>query len=238
MNTIIFESAGSRLGRKIFWATVVLGIALFAFVGDALAAPVLTPATATRVTENSATIIGHVSNPYKNSTVWFELFDKSGATTAVAVQGIWNEGTFEWNLRELNQGETYSFRSAAMEGGVTVYSPVATLTTSTPKPPVVVNTTTPVVPVVEKPAQTTPKTVETKKTTTAPVVTSEGFTNNNSAAIVGAGSGMFPTTLIGWILLVVAILVVVLLGHMVQESIEKRKKTLEEKKREEEAETE
>lgn len=221
MNTIIFQA---------FRASFVLGIALFAFVSDVLAAPVLTPATATRVTENSATIIGHVSNPQKNSTVWFELYDKSGATTAVAVQGIWNEGTFEWNLRDLNQGETYSFRTAAMEGGVTVYSPTATLTTITPKQ-VVVTTTTPVV---EKVAQTTTKATETKKATTTPVVTSEGFTNNNGAALIGAGSGMFPTTLIGWIALLIAILVVVLLGHMVQVSIEERKKALEEKKRKEE----
>jgi len=222
MNTIIFQA---------FRASVVLGVALFVFVNDALAAPVLTPATATRVTENSATIIGHVSNPQKNSTVWFELFDKSGATTAVAVQGIWNDGTFEWNLRDLNQGETYSFRTAAMEGGVTVYSPTATLTTVSPKPVVVTTTSTPVV---EKATQTTTKAVETKKATTTPVVTSEGFTNNNGAALIGAGSGMFPTTLIGWIVLLIAILLVVLLGHMVQVSIEERKKALEEKKRKEE----
>ncbi|MCK9345125.1 MAG: hypothetical protein M0P64_03330 [Candidatus Pacebacteria bacterium] len=229
MNIIIFQA---------FRATVVLGIAIFAFASDALAAPVLTPATATRVTENSATIIGHVSNPQKNSTVWFELFNKSGAVTAVAVQGIWNDGTFEWNLRDLNQGETYSFRSAAMEGGVTVYSPTSSFTTVVPKVAVPVTTTTSPSGVSTPTSATkTTKAVETttveKKATATPVVTSEGFTNNNSAAIIGAGSGLFPTTLIGWIILIIAILAVVLLGQMVNESIEKRKKIAEEKKKEE-----
>lgn len=219
----------------------VLGIALFAFASEALAAPMLTPVTVTRITDNSATIIGHVSNPQKNSTVWFELYNNYNSPTAVAVQGIWNEGTFEWNLRDLNPGQTYSYRSVAMEGGATVYSPVSSFTTSTPKPTSVTVTyqsNSSVVTPAPKVTQAVAPVVVVKQTaTTTPVVTKDGFTNGNTATVIGAGSDIFPTTLIGWIALLISILVAILVGRMIYESTEKRKKE-DEKELEENVETE
>ena len=234
MNNIVFQSIR---------AIAVLAIALFAFVSDVFAAPMLTPVTTKYVTENSATIIGHVSNPQKNSTVWFEIYNNNNAPTAVAVQGIWNEGTFEWNLRDLNPGQTYSYRSVAMEGGATVYSPVSSFTTSVPKQTSVTVTyqsNSQVVTPAPKETKAVAPVVAVKKTaTTTPVVTEEGFTNRNTAAVIGSGSDIFPNTLIGWVLLIIATLVAVLVGRMIYESTEKRKKPLDkEEEDDEEAEIE
>lgn len=238
MNINIFQT--------IFRAAVILGVAFFGFVHDVFAAPALTPATAIRITENSATLVGHVANPYKSTAVWFEVSEGTGSFTTVGVQPPLYDGgtsvTFEYLLRDLKQGQTYSYRSVAMEGGVTVYSPTGTFTTVVPKTieqTVVVSSGT-------KATQTTSSAVKTqevktnttagnKGATTTPVTT-EGFTNTNSAALIGVGSGLLPTTLIGWIVLLIAILVVVILFHMVQESFEERKRVIEEKKRKEEEE--
>lgn len=231
MNNIIFQTI--RAG-------VVLGIALFAFASDALAAPMLTPVTVTRITGNSATIIGHVSNPQKNSTVWFEVDNNGGAPTTVAMQGIWNEGTFEWNLRDLNPGQTYSYRAWATEGGVTISSPTSSFTTSVPK-----LTTSATISyqsnssvVTTAPAPKATQIVATKQTTTTPAPTKEGFTNGNSAAVIGAGDGMFPSTLIGWIALIISILVMILVAHMLYEAPEKRRQSLRDEKKPEEEEEE
>lgn len=231
MNNIIFQTI--RAGA-------VLGIVFFAFASSALAAPMLTPVTVTRVTENSATIIGHVSNPQKNSTVWFELYNNYNTPTAVAVQGIWNEGTFEWNLRDLNPGQTYSYRSVAMEGGATVYSPVSSFTTSTPKPTSVTITyqsNSTIVTPAPKTTKTVTPVVVTKEATTTPVITKDGFTSGNTASVIGAGSDIFPTTLIGWIALLIAILTATLIGRMIYESTEKRNKKRDEEDEEDEEET-
>lgn len=229
MNNIIFQSIR---------AVAVLGIAFFALASEALAAPMLTPVTVTRITDNSATIIGHVSNPQKNSTVWFELYNNYGSPTSVAVQGIWNEGTFEWNLRDLNPGQTYSYRSVAMEGGTTVYSPVSSFTTSAPKPTSVTVTyqsnSSVVIPAPKKTQAVETVAVAKKTATTTSVVNEEGFTNRNTATVIGSGSDIFPNTLIGWILLLIAVLVAILVGRMIYESTEKRKKPLDEDEEEDE----
>ncbi|MEK7148509.1 MAG: hypothetical protein AAB770_01185 [Patescibacteria group bacterium] len=207
-------------------AVVVLGIALFAFASEALAAPMLTPVTVTRITGNSATIIGHVSNPQKNSTVWFELDNTGGAPTTVAMQGIWGEGTFEWNLRDLNPGQTYSYRAWATEGGVTISSPTSSFTTTIPKSvtsTTISNQSNSSV-ATKGSAPKTVQTVATKQATTTPVSGKEGFTNGNSASVIGAGNGMFPSTLIGWIALIISILVMILVAHMIYEAPEERRK--------------
>lgn len=233
MNNIIIQTI--RL-------VAVLTVALFVFVSDVFAAPMLTPVTVTRVTDNSATIVGHVSNPQKNSTVWFEINNNYGAPTAVAVQGIWSEGTFEWNLRDLNPSQTYSYRSVAMEGGATVYSQISSFTTTVARATSVTVTYQSSSQAIT-PAPKTTKAVEPvvlvkQSATTTPVVTEEGFTNRNTAAVIGSGSDIFPNTLIGWILLIIAILVAVLVGRMIYESTEKRKKRLDKDEDEEEAEIE
>lgn len=225
-------------------AGVVLGIALFAlffsFASDVLAAPILTPVTVTRITGNSATIIGHVSNSQKNSTVWFELDNNGGVSTSVAMQGIWNEGTFEWNLRDLNPGQTYSFRAWATEGGVTISSPTSSFTTSVPKPAtstmISYQSNSSVATTVPAPKAT--QTVATKQVTTTPAVTKEGFTNGNSATIIGAGDGMLPSTLIGWIALIISIFIMILVAHMVYEAPEKRRQNLRDGNKPEEGEEE
>lgn len=237
MNNIILQS---------FRAVAVLAIALFAFVSDVFAAPMLTPATATHITENSAKLVSSVSNPHKSTAVWFELIDGAGAPMAVGVEPpLYDNGInvrFEHNLYNLNPGQTYRFRSVAVEGGATVYSPMSSFTTATPKAASVTVTYQSSSQTVTPPTKATqtvsPVTVGKKTATTTPVVTEEGFTNRNTAAVIGSGSDIFPNTLIGWILLIIAILVAVLVGRMIYESTEKRKKPLDEDRDEEEAEIE
>lgn len=205
----------------------MLGIALFAFAGEALASPMLTPVTVTRITDNSATIVGHVSNPQKNSTVWFELYNNYGSPTAVAVQGIWNEGTFEWNLRDLNPGQTYTYGAVATEGGVTIHSQPSSFTTTVPKQTSVTVTyqsSSQTVAPAPKATQTVAPVAVVKQATTTAITTNEGFTNGNSATVIGAGSDIFPNTLIGWVLLIISMLIAAIAGRMIYESAEKRKK--------------
>jgi len=231
MNTIIFEPAGSRLGRKIFCAVLVLGVALFAFMGTIFAAPALTPVSATNIIETSATIIGNVSNSQKNSTVWFEFYNSPGVPTTYATQGIWNGGMFEWHLRDLNPGQTYSYRAGAMEGGVTVYTSTASFTTSAPKAAPVATVSSQVTSFVgtktSEPKAT--QVVVVKKEVAAPIETTGGFKRGNTAAIIGAESDLLPHTLIGWVLLLISILIAALIGRMIYESSEKQRKALREK---------
>lgn len=210
-------------------AGVVFGVALFSLANTAFAAPALTPVTVTDMTTDSAKIVGHVFNPYKNSTVWFEIFNNGGSPTTVAVQTLWHEGRFEWILRDLAPGQTYSYRSAAMENGTTIYSPTSSFTIPLTKPvaPITIALESNTISTTKTTVVKNTEVVTPKKEGTAPVVAiapKEGFTNSNSAAIIGAGNGMLPATLIGWILLLIVTLVAVLVGHMILVSIERRKK--------------
>lgn len=225
MNTIIFQTIR---------AVGVLAVAFFAFIGSVFAAPTLAPVTATRITDTSATIVGHVSNPYKSSMVWFEFYNESGVPTVVGMEPpLYGEATFEWNLRDLNPGQTYSYKSAAMEGGVTVYSQPSTFTTSVPKPISVAvsyqsNSSRVTQSSVTKVSQTKSQTVATATTKqataiVAPAATKEGFTNGNSAAVIGAGNNMFPSTFIGWLFLSVSILIAIIVAHMLYEAPERRR---------------
>lgn len=240
----------NKINSKTIYKTVrgviVLSIAFFALTENAFAAPALTPVSATHITGTSATLVGHVSNPYKNSTVWIEWGSGSNVNnpTVVAVQGIWGEGTFEWNLRDLTPGQTYTYRSVATEGGVTVYSPASSFVATVPviSSPTVITEQT-VSSVISKPAvkaespKTTPVAEQaTVKKNAEPVATipTEGFTNRGGAAVIGAGDGIFPTTLIGWMALIVAILVMVIIAHMVYEAPEKRKRALAKRSQDEE----
>lgn len=219
MNNIIFQTI--RAGA-------VLGIALFAFASEALAAPYLTPVTVSEVTGTSAMIVGHVSNPHNQSTVWFEINNINGVPTTVAVQGIWSDGIFKWYLDNLNPGQTYSYRAVATDGSNTVYSPTSSFTTLVPRPATPITISYQSTSVVATPTQTpavnatqsVPQTITTiKEATTTP----EGFTNNNAASVIGSG-GVLPTTLIGWMLLLVSLLVLVIIAHMIYEEPKKRKK--------------
>lgn len=242
MNNIIFQAVR---------AIMVLGIALVAFVGSASAAPMLTPATATSITESSATISAHVSNPYKSTAVWFEVTNNFGVVTTVGAQPPLYDGgtgvTFDAPISNLNPGQTYSYRAVAMEGGVTIYSSMSSFTTMVPKS---VNTTTIVAApsvatqtTVTKSAQTSTQvsggavssTQNGAKAIASPAVSADGFTNNNGAAIIGAGfnGGMLPNTLIGWIMLLIVTLVAVLVGHMIYTASEKRRIDREEKEKRE-----
>lgn len=248
MNTIIFQAIYTAIRTGM-----VLAAGFFVFVNTAFAAPALTPVSISNLTGESAMITGNVSNPYKNSTVWFEFYTDSGATVALATQGIWHDGAFTWYLRDLTPGKTYSVRSAAMEGGVTVYSSTSSFTTPSPKSlttsTVVNQTPTPAIvqgetqtatvkqtPAVKK-TQTVSTTNTTPKKTEKPVAvktTSEGFTNGSVASIIGAGDGMLPGTLIGWVALLIAILVVILIGRTIYDSAEKRREERERKEKERE----
>lgn len=245
MNTIIFQTIR---------AVAIISIMFFAFVDSAFAAPMLTPVMALNVTGDQATLSGNVSNPYANTTVWFEIDNSTGSsTTAVAMQGIWHKGNFQWNLSGLTPGQTYTFRSAAMEGDTTVYSPTAAFTTIGPKaatPAVAVVSVAPVSSpstvvdnqntVVQEVAQPVAQKVVVKRAVVptnniqaVPAVSQDGFTNANSAAVIGTGSGFLPSTLLGWIALLAVILTAVFVGSMLYEASEKRKEEAEEKRKRE-----
>lgn len=120
--------------QNIFISTirfsVVLGLALSVFVGEAFAAPVLTPASVTAVSNTSATLTAKMANPSsKNTAVWFEWGDTANPTTVIGQRDILGEGYFQGYLSGLTPGTTYYFRAAALEGGVTVYSAVVAFTT-------------------------------------------------------------------------------------------------------------
>lgn len=110
--------------------SVVLGLALSIFVGEAFAAPVLSPASVTAISNTSATLVAKMANPSsKNTAVWFEWGDTPNPTTVVAMRDIFGESFFQGYLSGLNPGTTYYFRAGALEGGVTVYSAVVAFNT-------------------------------------------------------------------------------------------------------------
>jgi len=210
----------------------LFSIVFFAYANEAFAAPTLTPVAVSEVTGTSALLLGHVSNPQKQSTVWFEVGNINGAPTTVAVQGIWSDGTFKWYLDNLNPGQTYTLRAVATDGSNTVYSPTSSFTTVTPKANIQTTVSyqsgstvaTPVQTSVVKSAPPVTKVITVvKEATTTPAVTKEGFTNNSSASVIGSDAGL-PTTLIGWMLLLVSLLVMVIIAHMIYEAPEKREK--------------
>ncbi|MBI5798686.1 MAG: fibronectin type III domain-containing protein [Candidatus Yonathbacteria bacterium] len=255
------------MNNNIIFTTIrvsmIAGIALFAFVDSAFAAPALAPAAVSSITETSATLTGYVSNQWKNSVVWFEWSEanSSSAPSTVALQSVYNEGTFRYTLKGLTPSTVYSYRAVAMEGGATVYSTTASFKTQSligsatavttyqsnqtaplglgpiANPQTYSTQTATQFPTTNKNTNTN-YVVETKNVV-VPAETKDGFTNTNTAAVIGAGNGMLPTTLIGWLLLIISVLVAVLIADMIYKSAEKRKKAREEKEREEaEAETE
>ena len=120
--------------QNIFISTirfsVVLGLALSVFVGEAFAAPILTPASVTAISNTSATLTAKMANPSaRNTAVWFEWGDTANPTTVIGQRDILGEGYFQGYLSGLTPGTTYYFRAAALEGGVTVYSAVVAFTT-------------------------------------------------------------------------------------------------------------
>lgn len=254
---------------KTIRVTGVIGAAFFALVNSAYAQPILTPVSVTHVTDTGATLVGKVSNPNRDSTVWFEWSVGpylNYSPTTVAVQTLYDGGSgasFEWNLKDLVPGQTYSYRAVAIDGGMTTYSQVSSFVAKNPNTNNPVSTTyqstntpiqTPAQTVVSK-SQTTSSQTQTQtqivKTVVVPVkvvktveipATTDGFTNDNtsantnanSAAVIGTGNDMFPRTLIGWLALIIAILAMVLVAHMIYDAPEKKKRDLEAKKKKEE----
>ncbi len=133
MNTIIFESADSRLGRKIFCAGLILGVALFAFAGEVFAVPVLavTPTETNQITETSATLVGYVENAYKTSLVWFEWSESFAMSTltVVGMTNVFDKGFFKSTVSNLKPDTTYYYRAVSSEGGTTVYSSIISFRT-------------------------------------------------------------------------------------------------------------
>lgn len=216
-----------------------LGAVFFVTASTAFASPILGPLSATHITDTSMTITASYSNPYKSTTVWIEVYGKEGG--AFALHNSFDQGIFSATFRDLNPGQTYSYRSAAMEGGVTVYSNVASFTTTVPKQGALTNTgaqkdlsNTIEATQKTKGTQTAKKETAGKVVASAPTTTKEGFTNNpssvkgNSASVIGTESDLVPNTLIGWVLLFIAILLAVLLVKMIFESNEKHRKEDEE----------
>ncbi len=198
---------------------VIVSIALFVFVGEVFAAPVLTPVVATTLSATSVTLAAMVLNPVlKNTPVWFEWGEAGSAMVRAGLTSVYNQGRFETRIINLKPGVTYSFRAVAMdmESNITVYSPTASFVA---QGGVVV------------PTSSTKKGAESeanKKVIMTPVVM--GSTNRNLASVMGVGGGIFPNTLIGWTALMVMLLFVVLLVRMMMESNEKNKKARKETK--------
>lgn len=245
----------------------VAALALTVFVGEALAAPVLTPATATVTSNTTATLVSKVSNPgYKNTAVWFEWGETPTPTNVVGMRDVYGEGFFQGYLSGLKPGTVYYYRAAAMEGGVTVYSSVVSLTTrggaADPATNTVqmntnsagvstggANTTnTTATPAPQASAASTnvkesTSGANTKTTTTQKAAVSKSPARDNTAATAAVNntSGVLPGTLIGWVSLLIGLLIVFLIFAMIIDSVEERRKAREEakkKKLEREAEVE
>lgn len=111
--------------------SAILGLGMLAFINHALAAPVLIPSSVTSLSDTKATIVSKVFNQVSNNTtVWFEWGNTPTPATVVGLTDIYQQGYFQANLNGLNPGTTYYFRAVAFEGGVTVYSPVVSFTTT------------------------------------------------------------------------------------------------------------
>lgn len=233
----------TNINFQLFRAIVIGSVMFFAFAESVFAAPALPPPTATQIQGESARLTGFVSNHYQNTTVWFEVWGAGAGSmstpTAYATQGIWHEGRFEWTVRDLVPGQTYYFRTAGMQGGVTTYSPTSTFVTVVPRPnpPATIiydkrpDTPTPT-PIPVKKAPVREIEVDQKEQPNPQVgsgFTREGF-NNNGASVIGAGNSTLPTTLVGWIALLVAFLVIILMVRMIYDSIEDRERRREEER--------
>lgn len=108
----------------------VLVLACSVFVGEAFAAPALSPASVTSLSNTSATLTAKMTNTTsRNTAVWFEWGDTPNPTTVIGMRDIAGEGFFQGYLSRLSPGTTYYFRAGALEGGVTVYSAVIPFTT-------------------------------------------------------------------------------------------------------------
>ena len=227
----------------------VLGIALFAFVGEVFAAPTITPVSvkAFSASGTTVTIASKAATPsWTNAPVWFEYGETPTPINVVGMTTVFSKGgtfePFEARVGDLKPGITYYFRAVATEDGVTVYSPVSSYTVPGGTTAVAgttntgnntntntnTNTTTTNTNVVrETVVITTPAKVVTSATVVKAVEvkpvqanTTNPVTNPNSAAIIGSGDSMFPQTLIGWIGLLLALLATVVLLKMVVESFE------------------
>lgn len=218
-------------------------MSFLAFAGEVFAAPALTPPTAFDISKTSATLSVKAVNPVgRSTTVWLEWGTTPYPTTVIGMRDIWSEGYTEGYLRgNLQPDTTYYFRGGAMEGGVTVYTPVMSFTTKgdtvTTNTTIVNNTSvtnTSSVNTTNTTSQTQTNT-GTKKvaTTQAPakqVAVQTGTKNvsvntasGQSAAVINT-EGIFPGTLIGWVALLISLLLVALIGHMIYEQAENRKK--------------
>jgi hypothetical protein len=199
------------------------GVLFFALASDVFAAPVLTPATVTTVSETTATLSAKVTAPQlEKATVWFEWGDTASSSTAVGLRTIFETGFFEADLRDLRPNTIYYFRAVAMQGGVTVSSLTTSFTTKGP----VVNTVTKIPPPTTTVVQNTKTVFVTVPATTTPALitaTKETPSSSQGASAIGAGS-VLPGTLIGWVALLISIFIVLLIVLMILEASEKRKK--------------
>jgi hypothetical protein len=230
----------------------VLGIALFAFVGEVFAAPTITPVSVTISGKTSVSLYAKVAAPsWGSMPVWFEYGETSATGITTSVSSVYSQGgsylPFIARVENLNPGSTYYFRAVATEGGVTVYSPVNTVTipgastavagttntgtntttntntnTSTTNTNVVRETVVITVPAETKKVASATTVTKKAETTTVKDEPVNEVTNANSAAVIGSGNEALPQTLIGWIGLLIALLVIVLLVKMVLESFEHR----------------
>jgi hypothetical protein len=226
-----------------FGAIVVLTFSVFA--GEAFAAPVLTPSTATAISDTTATLIGKVANPgYKNTTVWFEWGDTPNPTTVTGMRDIFSEGFFQGYLSDLKPGTTYYFRAVAIEGGVTAYSPVIAFTTRGGTGSVSTVSSVQGISVSQNAAGTQSTAKEnsaTSKTVATQKISDTKNDNTAAMATVGNTAGVFPGTLTGWVALLIGLLIIFLIVAMILDSVEERRKAREEakkKKLEREKETE
>lgn len=206
----------------------IMGIALFASVGEVFAAPTLTPAVVEKVTETRATFsVLAITPPLKKVIVYFEYFESgntSAAATPTRATKLYEGGSFVWDVNDLRPCTNYSFRAIAMEDGVTVLSPnVGSFKTKGCPAVVPVAKVIPTT-AIQKGTQVVGSATQIKKAKSnrevvedvVPILSNNTPINSNTASIVGT-SGVMPSTLVGWVALLISIFVALLIVLMIFE---------------------
>lgn len=236
--------------NNIFITTIrfgaILGLAFFAFIHQAFAAPIVTPVQVSSNSTNGVSLYAKASaaGTWDGVTVWFQYGDTPSTTSnnVVGMGTVYSQGgsleQFRASAFGLTPGVTYYFQSVAVHDGTTVYSPItaykvpggAQSVATNPTPAPVQNTI--VQPVAQAPAQNVVvnrtivvkpvvQTASTTATSVQPVQSSaatEDTINPNSAAVIGASGTAFPQTLVGWIGLIIALFIMVIIMKMLSES--------------------
>ena len=231
--------------NNIFITTIrfgaILGLAFFAFIHQAFAAPIVTPVQVSANGSGAVALYAKAAaaDSWDSVTVWFQWGETPAPTNVVGMGTVFSQGgTFEQfrsSVNGLTPGVTYYFQSVSIQDGVTVSSPVSAYKVPGGTQPVAPVYVAPVATTVVAPAQSAQNVVVNRTIVVKPVVQAESTTaqsvqnaqntgssveaiNPNSAAVIGASGDIFPQTLVGWIGLMIALFAMVIIMKMLSES--------------------